>query len=399
MLEGLKVLAFTHYQQGPSCAQMFGDLGADVVKVEAPQGAFERAWSGPDSFINGTSVFFMQANRNMKSLSLNLKSEEGKQIIYDLVKEYDVLIENFRPGVLEKLGFGYDVLKEINPGLVYCSMSGFGSSGPYKDRPGQDLLAQSMGGLVRMTGRGKPTPAGSSIADSHSAALATVGILAALRDRDRTGVGHKVDVSLIESVLNLQAEPYAYYLNTPEKIWPNQISTGLANTFQSGPYGCYDTKDDYICISLCKHKDIIKVLEPGALDGFTEADVFDRREEYDAICAEQFKKKTTDEWIKLFTEVGIWHVRPYTYEDIENDPQVQWNKSIITLRSPSGDDIRVLNHPVKYDGQPTTVRLNPPAKGGNAKEVLGEVGYSAERVEELKEMGVLFWDEPDASGN
>jgi len=385
-------LAFTHYLQGPSCAQIFGDLGADVLKVESPKGAFERSWSGPDSFVNGVSVFFMLGNRNMRSIAINLKSTEGKQIIYKLVKEYDIIIENFRPGVMEKLGFGYEALKEINPRIVYCSLSGFGSSGPYKDRPGQDLLAQSMGGIVDMTGTGRPTPVGSSFVDAHSATLAAVGILAAVNNRTVTGKGHKVDVNLLESVLNLQMEPYAYYLNTPEKVWPTQISTGLANRFQGAPYGVYETKDGYISISLCKHPDMVKVFEPGCLDTFTEEDAITRRDEYDAVVSSQLKKKTTDEWCRIFTEYGIWHTKPYTYQDIENDPQIQWNKSIITIHDPVAGDIRVLNHPIKYDGESTPLRLPPPKKGENTKEVLSKLGYKKDEIELLRDQGILAWD-------
>ncbi|WP_295580035.1 CaiB/BaiF CoA-transferase family protein [uncultured Oscillibacter sp.] len=394
MLENLKVLAFTHYLQGPSCAQMFGDLGADVIKVESPKGAFERSWSGPDSFVNGVSVFFMLANRNMRSIAVNLKSEEGKRIIYELVRDYDIVIENFRPGVMEKLGFGYEALKARNPRVIYCSLSGFGSTGPYKDRPGQDLLAQSMGGIVDMTGTGRPSPVGTSFADAHSATLAAVGILAAVNHRQLTGEGHKIDVNLVESVLNLQMEPYAYYLNTPEKLWPTQLSTGLANRFQSSPYGVYETQDGYISISLCKHADMVAVLEPGCLDGFTEQDAFTRRDAYDAVVAAQLKKKTTDEWCRLFTQQGIWHIKPYTYQDIENDPQVQWNKSILTLHHPVAGDVRVLNHPIKYDGESTPLRRNPPAKGADTREVLSQLGYTDQAVEELRRQGVLTWDDP-----
>lgn len=395
MLENLKVLAFVHYLQGPSCAQIFGDLGADVIKVESPKGAFERGWSGPDSFVNGVSVFFMLANRNMRSIAVDLKSEEGKRIIYDLLKEYDVVIENFRPGVMDKLGFGYTALKAVNPRVIYCSLSGFGSSGPYKDRPGQDLLAQSMGGIVEMTGSGRPTPVGTSFADAHSATLAAVGILAAVNNRQVTGKGHKVDVNLVESVLNLQMEPYAYYLNTPEKIWPSRLPTGLANRFQSAPYGVYETKDGAISISLCKHADMLKVLEPGCLDGFTAQDAVDRRDEYDAVVSRQLKKKTTDEWCRIFAEHGIWHTKPYTYQDIENDPQIQWNQSIITMHHPKAGDVRVLNHPIKYDGEATKVRRLPPEKGADSREILLEAGYAEERIQRLRREGVIVWDDPD----
>ena len=173
MLEGTKVLSFTHYMQGPSAAQVLADLGAEVVKVEAPKGAFERSWSGCNTYPGGVSMFFLLGNRNQTAISINLKSPEGKKIIYELVKEYDVVIENFRAGVMEKLGLGYEDLRKVNPKLIYCSCSGYGSSGPYVDakKPGQDLLIQSMSGLVSLTGSNPdiPSPVGTPIVDQHGA--------------------------------------------------------------------------------------------------------------------------------------------------------------------------------------------------------------------------------------
>ena len=162
MLQGVKVLSFTHYLQGPSAAQILADLGADVVKVESTKGAYERSWSGCNTYKNGVSVFFLLGNRNQRAIAVDLKSGEGKQIIYRLVKEYDVILENFRPGVMEKLGLGYETLKKINPRLIYCSCSGYGSSGPKVKKPGQDLLIQSMSGIAALTGNGEnpPTPIG-----------------------------------------------------------------------------------------------------------------------------------------------------------------------------------------------------------------------------------------------
>ena len=154
MLQGVKVLSFTHYLQGPSAAQILADLGADVVKVESTKGAYERSWSGCNTYKNGVSVFFLLGNRNQRAIAVDLKSGEGKQIIYRLVKEDDVILENFRPGVMEKLGLGYETLKKINPRLIYCSCSGYGSSGPKVKKPGQDLLIQSMSGIAALTGNG-----------------------------------------------------------------------------------------------------------------------------------------------------------------------------------------------------------------------------------------------------
>lgn len=195
MIEGTKILSFTHYLQGPSCVQTLADLGADVVKIEPFKGAFERNWSGCDAYLNGVSVFFLLENRNQRSFSIDLKSEQAKQIIYRMIEEYDVVIENYRPGVMDRLGFSYEKLSEINPRLIYCSCTGYGSSGPYLDRAGQDLLAQSYSGLTSINGPGSfpPFPMGTALVDQHGAILAALGVLAALVDREKTGRGHKID--------------------------------------------------------------------------------------------------------------------------------------------------------------------------------------------------------------
>ena len=164
MLEGIRVLSFTHYLQGPSASQILGDLGADVIKIENPKGAYERYWSGAEAFLNGESVFYMLAGRNQRNLSINLRAEEGKEIVRKLIPEADVIVENFKPGAMERLGFGYEEVREANPGIVYCSLTGYGPTGPYSERPGQDMLIQALSGLAMQNG-GKhdpPTPVGMS---------------------------------------------------------------------------------------------------------------------------------------------------------------------------------------------------------------------------------------------
>jgi len=212
MLNKLKVLSFTHYLQGPACSQALADYGADVLKIEATKGAFERGWSGPKSFKNGVSLFFLLGNRNVKSMAVDLKSEEGRQIIYDLVADYDIVVENFRPGVMDKLGFSYEKLSSLNPRVIYCSLTGYGASGPYQKRPGQDLLAQSMSGIMSMTGRGDnpPCPVGTSAIDKHGATLAAFGIVSAAFSREQTGKGCHIDSSLVNAAIDLQIEPLCY---------------------------------------------------------------------------------------------------------------------------------------------------------------------------------------------
>src|SRR5699024_8092776 len=201
MLENVNVLSFTHFLQGPSAVQMLGDLGAEITKIERPSGAYERHWSGLNSFLNDQSLFYLLAGRNQRSLTLDMKSEKGKEIIHKMLKDTDVIVENFRPGVMEKLGLGYDDVKEINPKIVYCSCSGFGSTGPYGNRPGQDLLIQAMSGLASLNGRKQdpPTLIGTAAVDQHAAVLAVVGILAALHQSNRTGEGKKVESNLLSA--------------------------------------------------------------------------------------------------------------------------------------------------------------------------------------------------------
>lgn len=243
MLEGAKVLSFTHYMQGPSAAQVLADLGAEVVKVESVKGAYERSWSGCNTYPGGVSMFFLLANRNQTAISVNLKSAEGKQIIYDLVKEYDVVIENFRAGVMDKLGLGYEELKKINPRIIYCSCSGYGSSGPYVNKPGQDLLIQGMSGLAALTGASEeiPSPVGTPVVDQHGAILAALGIIASLYDRERTGKGHKIEASLLSAALDLQQEALGYYMNGGR--FTERPHTGLSTRLHSSPYGIYRTQN------------------------------------------------------------------------------------------------------------------------------------------------------------
>ena len=233
-LAGVQVVSFTHFLQGPSASQLLADLGADVIKVEPLDGAFERSWSAPDAFVGGRSAFFLLGNRNVRSMAMNLKSPRAAEAIRRLISGADVLIESFRPGTMDRLGFGHKELRESNPRLIYCSLSGYGSSGPYSERPGQDVLIQAMSGLAMATGRegDPPTPAGASLVDQHGAVLAAFGILAALAQRDRTGVGLKVESNLLSAALDLQIEPLTYALNG---FRPRRSRAGISSGYYKSP--------------------------------------------------------------------------------------------------------------------------------------------------------------------
>lgn len=249
MLNGVNVLSFTHFLQGPSAVQILADLGADVIKIEPPKGAWERHWSGAEAFLNGESVFFLLSGRNQRSLSVNLRSEEGKEIIWRLVQQADVIVENYRPGAMERLGFGYEQVSQEKPDIVYCSLSGYGTDGPYRKRAGQDLLSQAMSGLAMVNGRKSdpPTLVGSAVVDQHAAVLGALGVLAALYERRDTGKGKRVDSNLLNAALDLQIEPFVYHLNG--SLY-ERSETGISSRFHQAPYGIFETTDGYICISL-----------------------------------------------------------------------------------------------------------------------------------------------------
>ncbi len=389
MLEGVKVLSFTHYLQGPSAAQTLADLGAEVVKVEAPKGAYERSWSGCNTYPGGVSMFFLLGNRNQTSIAVNLKSPEGKEIIYKLVQEYDVVIENFRAGVMEKLGLGYEDLKKINPRVIYCSCSGYGSSGPYMKKPGQDLLIQSMSGLVSLTGSNPdgPSPVGTPVVDQHGAILAALGSVAAVYDRSRTGQGHKVEASLLGSALDLQQEALGYYLNGGQ--FTERPTTGLSTRFHQSPYGVYQTQDGHLTLSLVPAEKLKTLFTPGCLDGYTEKDQMENRLAFDKIVCREMKKKTTAEWIRIFEENGIWYAPVNGYDEVLEDEQVKYNNNILTMHHPVAGDVRVVGHANRYDGKNIEIRKLPPELGESTEKLLRRLGYEEDEIRRYKEAGIV----------
>ena len=265
VLSGVRVLSFTQFLLGPSGVQFIADLGADVIKIEPPGGTlWERNWAGSDLYLNGVSAFFLSTHRNQRSLTLDLKHPDGLAIARRLVEGADVLVQNFRPGVMERLGLGWETVRAWNPRLVYVSASGYGESSPYRDRPGQDLLLQALSGLASISGRAgqPPTPVGTAVVDQHGATLLAMGVLAALLERARTGQGLHVEVSMLRAALDLQLEIVTYFLNGARLA---KSPTSLASMFHPGPYGCYETRDGWLVLSMSPLKALRDALDlPGA---------------------------------------------------------------------------------------------------------------------------------------
>lgn len=388
MLAGVRVISFTHFLQGPSACQLLADLGADVIKIEPVGGAFERSWTGPGEFLEGFSPFFALANRNVRSIVVDLKSADGIAAVRRLLDDADVLVESFRPGTMERLGLSYDELSAANPRLVYASLSGYGSDGPYRDRPGQDVLVQALSGLAMATGRGgqPPTPVGACVVDQHAAVLGAFGILAALHGRERTGVGTRVESNLLNAALDLQIEPIGYRLNGFE---PSRSATGVSSPFYTAPYGVFATADSYLCLSLTSPKALATVF---ADDWFTDvptAELFAQRDSVNARVAEHMATRSTEAWTAHLSTHRVWFTPVQDYDDVLADPQVLHNDSFDSFEHERAGQVRVLKHPISYGGVRPGVRTPPPELGAHTDAVLRETGYDDRQIEQLRHGGAV----------
>src|SRR5947209_9345922 len=299
LLQGIRVLSFNHFLLGPMAIQALGDLGADVIAVEAPDGAWQRHWSSGNIWRDGQGILHLCTNRNKRSIALDLKAPEGREIALRLVDRADVVAENFRPGVMDKLGFGYEALTRRKPPLIYASASGYGPDGPYAGRPGQDLLAQALFGLMAITGQRAtgPRPIGASVADHHGGALFAMGILAALLRRERTGKGCRVDTSLMQASLDLQAESLTAWLNSAAKPADIYARRHVAGWYYAAPYGVYATADGHLAVSLSPLALIGEIIGEPRLASYTEANTWKLQDEIGDLIAARLKTRTTAEWV------------------------------------------------------------------------------------------------------
>ena len=361
LLQGIRVVSFNHFLLGPMGIQALGDLGADVISVESSQGAWQRHWAGGNIWHDGQSVLHLCANRNKRSIGIDLKSAKGKELALRLIDTADVVAENFRPGVMENLGFGYETLKQRKPSLIYASASGYGPDGPYAKKPGQDLLAQALFGMMAITGQAAtgPRPVGASVIDHHGATLLAMGILAAIVRRQRTGQGCRVDVSLMQAALDLQAESLVAWLNAPKKPDSVQAFRHVAGWYYAAPYGVYPTKDGHMALSLSPLETIGKAIGEPRLAAFSREDTWTKQDEIGELISQRLKTATTEEWMARMEPLQIWHAPVQGYAEIVEDPQVRHMRSMVEVAGVGnrGEPVTVVNHPALYDGQAAEVRL------------------------------------------
>jgi crotonobetainyl-CoA:carnitine CoA-transferase CaiB-like acyl-CoA transferase len=391
LLAGVRVVAFTQFLLGPAAAQYLADMGADVVKIEEPtRGPHERSWSGAGSFVDGVSTFFLLAHRNVRSVGVDLKHEDAREVVLDMCRQADVVLVNFRPGVMERLGLGYDDMRRVKPALIYACASGYGSESPYRDLPGQDLLFQASTGLASVTGSadGPPVAAGAAVVDQHGASLLAMGILAALHHRHATGEGQKVEVTMAQAGLDLQAEPLLYHLNGAVVERP---SVPLASSFHEAPYGFYPVRDGHVALSLSPMRQVSAALgNPVELEPFLDPEVaLERREDIYAALRPLLAEFTVAALVEHLRTHGVWCSPVNDYDAALAEPFMTYLDPIQQVEHPEAGEVRLLRHPVRYSSGDARARRLPPGLGEHTEEVLAEMGFSSERVRTLQASGAV----------
>ena len=390
LLDGFRVVSLCHYLQGPAATQYLADMGADVIKVEPLTGAYERRWSGAKTFVGDVSGFFLCANRNKRSIALDLKSEAGKDVFLRIVETADAVVENFRPGVLDRLGLGHEKLKERKPEIIFASASGFGSSGPMKDKPGQDLLIQARSGLISATGNSDeaPTAVGCAAVDQHGAALLAMGIVAAYVRRLKRGKGTRVEASLFNAGIDLQMEPLTNYLSGAFGQEQFTRDKHLATWLHEAPYGVYRAKDAFVAISLNDPVQLAEALGDERLAELVGIDRYAERDRYAQAVAAAVRDLSLEELSQRFDKHALWYAPVQTYDQLSADPQAEHNQ-VFRKVPVDGGTATLVNHPLRYDGEVPRLRHLALRAGEDTEEVLGEIGLSKEQVRELADAGVV----------
>lgn len=374
-LEGVKILDSAHQYPGPYCSMLLADLGADVLKIEKP---------GTGDPARQALRFFQSINRNKKSLTLDLKKPEAREILYRLVKSYDVFSEGFRPGVTKRLGVDYEVLKRINPALIYCSISGYGQDGPYRDRPGHDLNYQAMSGMLGSFRNrdGTFTPPGVAIGDLSSGMFAALGIMAALMAREKTRQGQYIDVSMSDGLLSWMSTQLVSLPSAGRGIGGDP-GYGIFKASNGRSFTLGIAHEDWFWERLCL---AVGLKEYAALNGL------ERRKLSDVLIGKLnniFLAKTRDEWVRILEAADVPVAAINDLSEVPEDPHVKHRKMIKEITLDSGDRIRQVSFPVRLSQTPAEIRMPPPALGQHTEEILKEAGYSDGEIKKFRGDGCI----------
>ncbi len=387
-LEGIRILDFTQMMLGPLCTQMLADLGADVIKVERPRtGDWIRSMPMLGGLVGGDSAAFHSFNRNKRSLAIDLKSKAGREALLKIATHCDVVAENFRTGVMDRLGLGYEDFRAVNPKIIYASGSGWGagSSLARQGWPGQDLLVQAMSGIMFNTGRAKdpPTPCGTPVADYAASQSLAIGILSAIVARDRHGVGQKVETNLFSSLLLAMAQENFAVLNQGADL--ERSEAGIASCWNDAPYGAYQTSDGWIAIAMCpldKLGSLIGAENLGVLDAWTE------RETARRAIAERISTRTTADWMQVFKEADVWAAPIRRSREVMEELVSEDSERLVILDHPKAGRIRAIGSPIVLSGTPAVPVRAAPLVGEHNREVL-EAHLDPEEIEALEDEGAI----------
>jgi CoA:oxalate CoA-transferase len=391
-LDGVRVLDFTIYQQGPQASLVFADMGAGVIKVEAPNVGDLGRVIGIERD-DRLSPYFLAHNRGKRSITLDLKTDEGKRVCHQLAERCDVVLHNFRPGVMERLGLGYEDLRQVNPRIVYGHASGWGASGPRAGHPAFDLAAQAQGGLMSVTGDpgGFPLPAGAAVADYAGAINLAMAVIAALYARERTGRGQKIETSLLGGQLAMQAWEIQHYI-----MRGRMGRAGRGHPYVPTIWRVFETADGHAVIggmpenrwqAFCRALEMPEVEQDPRF-----AHYFDRlshRDELYMLLDEAFRKRTTREWMERLQAADCICAPVASYEDVVNDPQARANEYIVEVEHPARGRMAVVGAPWRFSDTPVEVAAAAPELGQHTEEILLELGYDWEQIGRLREKGVL----------
>ena len=390
-LDDIFVLDLTRILSGPICTMLMGDMGADVVKIEPPpHGDDTRLWGPP--FVNGVATYYLSVNRNKKSLGLNLKSPQGREVLWKLIDRADVLVENFRPGVLKSLGFGYDDVARRNERIIYCSVSGFGQTGPYSERAGYDVVAQGESGLMDLTGYPDQPPAklGSSLADIVAGLYAFHGILLALLVRHRTGRGQAIDIGLVDSLVSTLTYQAMIYFATGRS--PVRMGTRHPSIV---PYECFEAKDGYVNIGVANDKHFGLLCQTLGFPDLASDQRFStgpgRVANYDElrpIIADAVSRLARSEVMKMLGDSGIAVGAVNTVAEALEDPHLHAREMVAELTHPEYGPLRYLGIPIKLSDTPGRLGSAPPLFGEHNREVLRDLGFSEGTIAEFERGGV-----------
>lgn len=390
-LKNIKVLDLSRVLAGPYCSMLLADLGAEVVKIEVPERGDDSRSFGP--FINNESAYFMSINRNKKSITLNLKHPKGKEIFKKLVKHFDVILENFRPGTMEKLGLGYEVIKEINPKIIYAAISGFGHTGPYKEKPAYDAVIQAMGGLMSITGfpDGKPVKVGTSIADITTGMFGAIGILVALIKRQMTGEGDKVDVAMLDSIVSILENAVARYFVTqevPKPIGNRHPSIAPFESFSAanGEF-IIAVGNDELWEKFCKTVGREKLIND--IKFSTNKDRVKNHSELKQILENIFKNNTVEYWIELLEKAGIPCSPINSIDKVVVHPQVLSREMIVKINHKLAGEVFIPGNPIKFGSFKSN--YNPaPVLSEHTEDILKNMLNMTDKdLDELRNEGII----------